>query len=93
MSYIDSILVIPAQEEIHFFNYMVPCFRMDGVWIPAFAGITKPRTFFMQLSIAKIFLKIHPFVKGPFCQFCCNNIEHHNHTDHQKNRDWQRLKS
>jgi hypothetical protein len=38
-------------------------------------------------------LKIHPFVKGPFYHFCCNNIEHHNHADNQKGRHWQRLKT
>ena len=31
----DSILVIPAEAGIHFFNYVVPCFRRDGVWMPA----------------------------------------------------------
>jgi hypothetical protein len=51
MFHIDSVLVIPVQAGIQFFNYMVPCFRRDGVWIPAFAGMTKHRTFFMQLSI------------------------------------------
>ena len=93
MSYIDSILVIPAQAGIHFFNYMVPCFRRDGVWIPAFAGMTKPLASFMRLSIAEIFLKIHPFVKGPFGYFCCKNIKHHNHADDQKDSHWQRLKT
>jgi hypothetical protein len=31
-------LVIPAEAGIQVF--MVPCFRRDGVWIPAFAGMT-----------------------------------------------------
>ena len=42
MSYIDSILVIPAHAGIQW----TPLF-----WIPAFAGMTKSQTFFVQLSI------------------------------------------
>jgi hypothetical protein len=42
---------------------------------------------------AGTFLKIYPFVKGPFCYFCRNNIEHHNHADDQKDSHWQRLKT
>ena len=46
-------MVIPAEAEpaphlmrgIHH-QILVPCFRRDGVWTPAFAGVTVYRDYF-----------------------------------------------
>jgi hypothetical protein len=42
---------------------------------------------------AGIFSKSYPFVKGSFCCFRCNNIEHHNNPNDWKDTHWQRLKT
>ena len=42
-----------------------------------------------ELNLLVPFLKIHPFVKGPVCYFCCNHIEGHDHADDQKDGHWQ----
>jgi len=41
--------------QIHIF--LVPCFRRDGVWTPAFAGVTAFLTFYEIIN-----LNIQPFL-------------------------------
>ena len=57
-------------------------------------SLTRTRSPTSRPSNSRILnLKIYPFVKGPFCYFCCKNIEHYNHADDQKDGHWQWLKS